>query len=152
MYYNQNKMIELFLEYADVCESEEKRASKNLKKAQRLINLNELNQINSIRKKHNQDNLDFKIDFDNYCSQIVVNDGNIYYETLEKVVMNPNYTIKTIYNLFEDGLYVKKILINNWNEELCYKTFFNDFVIDKVVNKLDNHCIKILKLLKSKKN
>ncbi len=36
MYYNQNKMIELFLEYADVCESEEKRASKNLKKAQRL--------------------------------------------------------------------------------------------------------------------
>ena len=128
-------MIELFLENVEICVSELQRASKTLEMAHRIINFNELNKINSLRKKKNQDNLDFKIDFNNYCSKIIVNDENIYYETIERVVMNPNYTIKTYYSLFEDGIYIKKILMNIWHEELCYKTFFNDFAIDKVVNK-----------------
>ena len=127
MKYNKDKMIELFLEKIEVYVSELQRADKELKRAQRIINLAELNQINRIRNKNNQNNLDF----------------TIYYETNERLAFNSNYTISSIYSLFEDGIYVKKILKNIFNEELCYKTFFNNFAIEKVVNK--NEGFKLLR-------
>ena len=143
MKYNKDKMIELFLEKIEVYVSELQRADKELKRAQRIINLAELNQINRIRNKNNQNNLDFTINYDNRNSKIVINDGNIYYETNERLAFNSNYTISSIYSLFEDGIYVKKILKNIFNEELCYKTFFNNFAIEKVVNK--NEGFKLLR-------
>ena len=121
MRYNKDTLIKLFLETIDVSVSELDRARKALKRAQRIINIKELEQINRFRVKNNQKRLDFNIHFDNN-GKIVVDDNDIYYETTESLIANPKY---------KDGIYVKKMLFKAINEELCYKTFFNNHVLEE---------------------
>ena len=130
MRYNKDTLIKLFLETVDVSVSELDRARKALKRAHRIINIKELEQINRFRMKNNQKRLDFNIHFDNN-GKIVVDDNDIYYETTESLIANPKYKVNTIYSLFEDGIYVKKMLFKAINEQLCYKTFFNNHVLEE---------------------
>ena len=100
---NKDEMVKLFLNKIDVNEKELDNAREQLLKAYRIINIHELSDINRDLLNHNLKSFDFEINYHKKDgSRIVVNDGNIYFQSESNV--NHNYFILNIYSFNEDDI------------------------------------------------
>lgn len=124
---NKEEMIKIFLNKIDVNEKELDNAREQLLKAYRIINIHELSDINKDLLNHNLKSFDFEINYHKKDgSRIVVNDGNIYFQSESNV--NHNYFILNIYSFNEDDILninTTKILVLKNVGEIGYVKFLN---------------------------